>query len=551
MTYNIGLNPVFWKRVQIDDAYMGHREDLLRKWEVFCTVPVTALPYGTFKRFYIDGNREEYENSYFARRQGCNTAALLALIWPEEDKYLQRLQDYIFTICNEYTWVLPAHQKTLEQYDPLYIDLFAAETALILAEIYVLLKERLDPFICRRIEEELQRRILKPYKKNIFPWEKVKHNWAAVCTCGVAVTLMNLFPQEAKGLIPRFEMAIENFLSGYGEDGFCPEGTAYWGYGFGFFTVYAERLRTFCGIDHFKKAKVANIAEFLQKKYLSGGAEVTFCDTDLETQYNVGIQHFLYREYPNRVVIPPYRFAAYTDGMARMLCLHIRSFLWFNPDVEPEEPRGLHYGADVQWLICQKEHFGFAAKAGHNNENHNHNDIGSFIFAKNGRQIIADPGRGQYCRDYFGDKRYEFLHTSSKGHSVPIIGGMHQKNGPKFKATQVEWNDNTFSMELADAYDCSVLRSLKREFRLLDDGVILTDWFDCDETVVERFVTLEEPNVENGRICWQDTEMCFDSGCSVTVERAETVIDGGVIQVLYLIDILPRKGASHFSCRIV
>ena len=101
MTYNKGLDPDFWKRVQLDSAYAGHREDLLRRWETFCTVPIEALPYGLFKRFYTDGNRREYEKYYFAHRQGANTAALLALIWPEEEKYLQRLQDYIFTICSE------------------------------------------------------------------------------------------------------------------------------------------------------------------------------------------------------------------------------------------------------------------------------------------------------------------------------------------------------------------------------------------------------------------------------------------------------------------
>ena len=41
-----------------------------------------------------------------------------------------------------------------------------------------------------------------------------------------------------------------------------------------------------------------------------------------------------------------------------------------------------YYAPDAQWFIKRTPFYGFAVKGGCNNEHHNHNDVGSFIFAK-------------------------------------------------------------------------------------------------------------------------------------------------------------------------
>ena len=91
------------------------------------------------------------------------SSALLALIYPEEDKYLIKLMDAIYAICDEYTWCLPAHQGKLEPNNNTKIDLMAAETGFTLAEIYTLLNDRLEPLIKNRILAETERRIVIPF----------------------------------------------------------------------------------------------------------------------------------------------------------------------------------------------------------------------------------------------------------------------------------------------------------------------------------------------------------------------------------------------------
>ena len=554
MTYEKAQDPAFWAQVRTDPAYAGHLEDLHRRWEEFCTGPIEDLRFRDFNQFFLTGNRRGYEKFYFARRQGLNAAVLMACIYPEEPEYLARAQDHIFSICNEYSWSVPAHQKkSPEAFNPLAINLFVAETALNLSEACMLLRDRLDPFIVRRLQEEIRRRILEPYKAKAYGWETQPTNWAIVCTGGVAIALMNLFPEEARALVPRFEAAAASFLSGYGDDGFCPEGPTYWAYGFGFFVAYAERLRSFCGLDHFQSPKVARMASFFQKVYLDKNVSLTFSDADPDVGYYIGILHFLHQQFSEQVAVPPLRHAVYADRMARLF--HLRSFLWFDPAVQTSEALGTHYGADVQWLISRREGYGFAAKAGHNDEPHNHNDIGSFIFAKNDRQVLTDPGRGQYCREYFLDAtRYGFLQTASRGHSVPIVGGQYQQPGRAFAAREVCWDGETFSMELAGAYGSEGLSGLRRSFRPEEDRVTLTDRIRSTLPVTERFVSLEEPILEPGAVRWRDTVMTFSPAVMPTLSCESAPVEGkdfgADIQTLYFIDIPLPPGTDEFTATI-
>ena len=47
----------------------------------------------------------------------------------------------------------------------------------------------------------------------------------------------------------------------------------------------------------------------------------------------------------------------------------------------------------AQWMICKDQNGnGFAAKGGHNDENHNHNDIGHFLCVWQGELLLTDLG---------------------------------------------------------------------------------------------------------------------------------------------------------------
>ncbi len=546
--------PAFWQEVRKKDCYKCFREELFSLWEKNCTGALPALPYSAFTDYRKNGDRSSYEGPYFHRRRALNASALLSLIYPEEERYLSKLSDVLFDICNEYTWCVPAHQGEFDRLCPDRIDLFASETGFALSEIDALMGDRLEPLIRARIRAEVTRRIIMPFTavESYGWWETGTNNWTAVCICSVAGAIFYLEPALGLRLIPRFEAAMECYLSGFREDGICLEGCGYWHYGFGFFTVWADMLRrvTDRERDWFRRPKVQRIAAFLQSMFLSGQSSVSFADGGRSIEYHLGLLHYLKREYPEevRVYSPEYSYAC--DGCARW-CLHLRGALWLDEDIyaHPADDTlpAETYAPDSQWLVKRTASYGFAAKGGNNAEHHNHNDIGSFLFAKNGRQLLVDLGAGRYNRDYFGARRYEILECSSRGHSLPIVGESLQKAGAEYAASAVTYAPGCFSLDLAGAYGLPALRSLLRRFECTETAVTLTDHFDCDPSlpITERFVTLTEPTAEAGLVRVGEATLRFDPALPVGISsqpcRAGTV---------YFIDISLAPATLSFTATV-
>ncbi len=541
----------FWQEVREKSCFEGYRRDLHTMWQSYGSGSIPELKYSDFKLFFTTGDRSIYEKPYFDRRRALDCAALLSLIYPHEPAYLDRLMDVIYAICDESTWCLPAHQGTIDKNDNGVIDLFAAETGLYLAEIDTLLGDRLDPLIRDRIRVEIDRRIFTSFAKTqpYSHWETGLSNWTAVCMGSVACTLMLMRPDTAQKLLPRFEASMACFLRGYGDDGVCQEGGSYWNYGFGFFLLYADMVRTFTQgeIDHFKSPKVKAIATFYQKTLLSGNSCISFADANAEGAVNLGRTHYLMREYPDEVVMPDGPFT-YTE--TAKFSIHLRSALWFSEDFAASDlPNCEFYAPDAEWFIKRTASYGFAAKGGHNQEPHNHNDVGSFIFAKNGRQLICDLGFGLYTRQYFGRERYDIFEPSSRSHSLPIVDGRYQYAGKQFCARGISVGDGSFSLDLAVAYNRPDERIL-RTFTCAEDSVTLTDTFEVKEgaAVTERIVTKFKPVCTEGKVCIEELTLTYDAtlwDCSVSTEQATK--DGSLC---YLIDFTPKGEIAAFVCRM-
>jgi hypothetical protein len=74
-----------------------------------------------------------------------------------------------------------------------------------------------------------------------------------------------------------------------------------------------------------------------------------------------------------------------------------------------------------------------AAKGGHNDESHNHNDIGNYVIYYNGQPVLIDVGRGTYTRKTFSSRRYDIWYNCSDYHNVPTINGVTQPAGANLK----------------------------------------------------------------------------------------------------------------------
>jgi hypothetical protein len=127
----------------------------------------------------------------------------------------------------------------------------------------------------------------------------------------------------------------------------------------------------------------------------------------------------------------------------------------------------------------------FATKGGHNNESHNHNDVGTFMLYKGSIPVFVDAGVGTYTKQTFSGERYSIWSMQSGWHNLPIINGKTQRHGALYKAADVEvcakGKVKTFKLDIAGAYrkgtDC---RSWIREYKLTDKLLTITDVYDLE-----------------------------------------------------------------------
>ena len=464
------------------------------------------LSYQDFMSFFDSGSRVRYEKKYFDKREFLGCSLLLYILY-EDEEYLKSVCEAVWAICSEISWVVPAHllDYDVDVYDT-HIDLFAAETALYLAETGYLLGDKLPERIRKLIAHHLDRRIFKPFEERKYWWEKLDSNWAAVCGGSVGMAYMYANPEGFGKVCDRINGIIENFVSGYGDDGCCQEGVNYWNYGFEFFIFYADLLRRFTDgeADIMKGEKINRMAKCLQKLIMRKDITVSFSDGARRGEFtNIGLYSYLKSNFEG-YEIPSMIGNKGRRSVESKPSLLLRTLFWSNPDDYIDNGRkfktGMEYFADAKWYTNKKEKFSFAAKCGHNFEQHNHNDVGSFVIATDDGQILCDIGAMEYTKDNFDyeNTRYKLFQNSSEGHSVPIIDGQAQKYGREYHGDVIEVADDVFSMEIQSAYETD-LEKLVRTFNIENDRVVLKDSFTSDKNhdIKERFVTEIEPVISD------------------------------------------------------
>ena len=483
-------------QTQVVLAQTQHLMDNIEK------IPQTS--YTFYRLFLRTGDRENYQTPYFLKRARLAAATLRLFLGQTELK--DSVQDYLWNICEESNWVLPAHERCV-------IDLFAAETGFVLAETLLLLGDTLDAEIRHRVHTEVERRIFDPYIRyhHLDSWYRGHHNWNGVCNSSIAATFLLLEP-EPERMLHALQLALtglEVFLeTAFEEDGSSTEGVAYWHYGLINFVALSEMLRARSkgAIDLLSTEKMRHIAAYPAKMQLSGSWFASFSDCDETVAFNPGIIVRLAERTGEQSLLNLLADAVKPEGDWR-LTMMLRNLLWWDGNqreaVPPSDARLPDAGvARLVTLTPQGTPVIVAIKAGHNAENHNQNDVGSFIVHVEGENLLTDPGRGLYSRAYFGLHRYENIFTNSYGHSVPRIGGQLQRAGREFAGTLLESTSTQDAYKQADvefgrAYPCTDLVSARRRLLLAtgdsEAGTLwLHDHFTFAETpqeVQEAFVT--------------------------------------------------------------
>lgn len=519
---------------------------------------LTAVGFMEYSR---NGNRSNFERPALARRSALATL-VLAECMEGQGRFMDDIVNGIWAICEESFWGLPAHNygpDPLPDVEEPYIDLFAGETAGLLAWTHYLLRDRLQnisPRITRRIRYEMKRRILDPYlERDDFWWlgydpHRRVNNWNPWChsNCLTAFLLLEENDERRVQAVAKALHSLDIFLNTYHSDGGCDEGTSYWSRAGGSLFDCLELLYTATegAVDVYDSPLIAEIGRFLYRAHIDEDWFINFADGNAR----VHIAADLVYRYGKRIGDPHLMaLGAYAHRLRPAAGLRHQGSIFrdleaiFNFTELDAAPAQSPYVRDV-WLdgiqvMVAREQGGtpdglyLAAKGGHNAESHNHNDVGNFIIYVDGRPAIVDAGVETYTAQTFSSRRYELWTMQSSFHNLPSVNGVQQCPGAGFCAHDVVYRSKEhlaeLSLDLRAAYPPEAgIERWKRTLRLhRGDGaasVEIEEDFSLtaptDDIALHFLVALEPLSIEGGQIHLPQLSIGFDAELlTATCER--------------------------------
>ena len=504
-------------------------DDIINKAEKALNTQYEVLPMSLYDAPHRGGNRRDFEDPWFERRNNCECIAL-ALWLTRDERYVSSLIDHIWMICDEFTWCSPAHLHFVAEVNTLddmitQLELFHCQTGCMMTEIMAMVGEYLPSYIHARIEYEIRRRIIKPMmEERHFCWMDMPLNWAAVCAGNICTALLYYgTDEEIEKILPVLNQCGELYLSGVQDDGCCLEGVLYWAYGFGNFLLLAQNLYEYTEgkINYFEREKVKKLATFAQKVIMGERTVLCFSDCQPKLNFSAGLISFVKRLYPDDVVRPELKYS----NDFNLNISSMTEFLWLDADYSTDERKPCEtFFEQSQWYVKQTDKFCFGAKGGHNGEPHNHCDIGSFMLVVDDEIPLDDFGQGLYGA-FTLEQIFSRLTEGSRGHSVPIINGTYQCYGGdyKYRAENMQVKDGVVSMDIEKAYEEDLVDKIHRTFKIGEDNIILTDDFvysEKTESIVERFVSHIKPQLGENFVDFGKAKIVFDNKkYEVSVEK--------------------------------
>jgi hypothetical protein len=495
------------------------------------------LPKATdFLDFVRNGNRTRYEAISFGRRQQL-AALVLGECMEGKGRFLDDIMNGIWAICEETYWGVPAHvglQKRgpgLPDVKEPTVDLFSAETGMLIAWTYYLVGDQLDkisPLITERMRYEVERRIISVnLDRDDFWWmgfHDTVNNWNP-WICSNWLTAVLIFEQDSSrrvNSVHKILRCLDNFLNPYPRDGGCDEGPSYWSRAGGSLFDCLELLRSASNnrINVFGSPLIQEIGRFICRAYIHDQYFINFADAPAKQQADASLIFRYGKSIDDEMMMG---FGAYLAKLQHLGEGSVRESFGslgralptlFDLDelvrAKPSEPllRDV-WLPDLQVMAARSaagsvKGFYVAAKGGNNAESHNHNDVGNFIVYDGGEPVIIDAGVGTYTAKTFSNDRYSIWTMQSAYHNLPTINGVMQKDGREFHATNVQYaaDDETarLSLDIASAYPSGA--RVKTWVRLIElhrgKEVVVRDRYELQEIsqpVVLSLMTACTPSV--------------------------------------------------------
>lgn len=500
----------FWTSVEVSEL----TKPAIARAEALLKEPLPDLPDDLYLDYSKTGNRTRYQDVNGRR---MNRIPILALAEAAEGKgrFVKPLEEAIKAQCDQKSWILPAHDSRNDTFNgkAMHIDLASADLSAQIAAALWLHRLTIDRALQVRAKSEIRRRVVDPFLSAVrgqrprYWWMDTTNNWNSVCLAGVVgAALASVESREERAEVAAAAEALTpNFLAGFTKDGYCSEGLAYWNYGYGRFLLLAETLHqaTDGVVDLLALKGAESAGKYGAMIEMAPGLAPAFSDCDVTAVPSNLLLSRLARRWS---------WAGKQDSKAKAGIGHLPEFLTYNfaPPAKFVEVAAsaekLRTWFDVAGVYIGRptdfKGMAVALKGGHNNEHHNHNDVGSYVISVGGKLLLLDPGRETYTARTFSAQRYDSKLLSSYGHPVPVIGGKLQSVGASAKgvvtATAFTQQSDMISIDFRSCYAIPGLKKLIRSFDYTRSGQFVV----TDAATFSEPSTFETALITHGK--WED-----------------------------------------------
>lgn len=422
-------------------------------------------------------------------------------------KYVPEIEAAIVSLCKQTPWTLSAHDKDLKTYtgEEMYVDLVVATFSFSLAESLVMLDDKISPQIRQLAIDAIEKRLFSPIRKcfetgNLFNWFTYTNNWNSVCLAGM-VGAANAIVEDSRERAYYIAIAEQYHtygIDGFEDDGYCSEGVGYYSYGFRSLITLRELVcRSTQGkIDFFAHPKLNLIAQYANKIHIMNNVYPLYSDARPDARVDAFIRNYCERAMGDRSVSEKIIFPSFNNFSLNLVAAFphqawhlsqqtanlkqtdvLRSFFPLS---------GIYVGRP---LSSGKANLAVSAKGGNNGENHNHNDVGSYVVVLGNETLSGDQGCAiTYTRDWFSDRAYDLYKSKgSYGHPVPLINGKGQRTGKDAGAISVKQlftkEKDVYEINFISAYDIPGLKKVNRifEYNRRNNTFSVEDIIESDE----------------------------------------------------------------------
>lgn len=465
------------------------RQSLVKNGEHYLDYSWPALQASKYLEFVETGNRNHYESDLSQRRRALSALVIAELV-ENKGRFLPQILNGLWATCEESTWCLPAHlgfqKKGVGLPDPQeqVIDLGVGMTTALLSWTSFLLGQQLDslhPMIPVKLQYAFETRVMQPYlQRTDFWWMGLQgqgvNNWNPWVNHNVLTTALLTEPDPARmdSVVSKTMQSVDHFIDQYPDDGGCDEGPSYWSRAGGELIAYLSLLKSASAgrIDISSHPLIRNMGSYIYKLNIHDDEFVNFADAHRTTTPEIA-SVYRFGDVCNDDTLRQFAaFFAKKQGDAADYFLKeagdlnaFIDYLQVYPGIQRTTPHApllkSAWLPDLQVLSARTqagtaEGLFLGAKGGTNGESHNHNDVGNFIIYSNGEPAIIDLGVGTYTRETFSKDRYKIFTMQSAWHNLPLINGVMQKEGGRFKASNVHFSEDKtgthLSMDIAGAY---------------------------------------------------------------------------------------------------